>query len=119
MLGESLENYLEAILMLERNGEVRSIDIANYMKVSRPSVNKAVNLLKEKEFISQEAYGSVKLTQAGRDVATAILDRHRNITSFLMQVLDVEETVAEKDACRIEHVLSEETYRNLVAYLNK
>ncbi|MGL5541589.1 MAG: metal-dependent transcriptional regulator [Erysipelotrichaceae bacterium] len=119
MLGESLENYLEAILMLERDGEVRSIDIAHYMHVSRPSVNKAVNLLKKKEFISQEAYGSVQLTAKGRTMAKSILERHHNIKVFLMEVLQVSPDVADKDACRIEHILSQETYEKLVAFTKK
>ncbi len=119
MLGESLENYLEAILVLEKDGAVRSIDLANHLNVSRPSVNKAVNVLKSKDYIEQEAYGSIKLTEAGREVARKILEKHRSITIFLMEALGLDKEVAEKDACRIEHVISQETYEKIMEYVKK
>lgn len=117
MLGESLENYLEAILLLEKNGEVRSIDLANHMKVSRPSVNKAVNALKSKGFISQEAYGSIFFTEEGRSVANTILQKHFTITKFLVESLGLEVGLAEDDACRIEHVISETTYKAMIEFI--
>lgn len=119
MLGESLENYLEAIVLLEKNKEVRSIDLAHYMNVSRPSVNKAVNNLKAKGFITQQAYGTISLTEEGRQLANQILEKHQSITRFLTEALQLPLTIAEEDACRIEHVISNETYEAILQYLHQ
>lgn len=114
LLGESLEDYLETILILSENEKVRSIDVAHMMSVSKPSVNKAMNVLKEKGYIEQQPYGSIYLTEAGREIANKVYDRHKNIKAFLMIVLGVEDETAEKDACRIEHIISEQTFQSMV-----
>ena len=109
-IGESSEDYLETILLLEADGKVRSVDIARHMEVSKPSVNKAMHVLKEKGYIRQETYGAVELTEEGRKVAQAVYERHSTIFSFFSDVLKVSPENAEKDACRVEHVISNETF---------
>ena len=116
LLGESLEDYLECIVMLSENeptGRVRSVDIAKRLNVSKPSVNKAMNILKEKGFIKQEAYSDIELTKAGKEMANMILERHKAICTFLEDVLGVSKENAEHDACKIEHIISEETYNKI------
>ena len=113
LLGESLEDYLECIAMLSENepdGRVRSVDIARHLHVSKPSVNKAMNVLKEKGLIRQEAYSGIELTKAGKEMAAMILNRHNTIHYFLRNVLGVSEENAEHDACKIEHHISEESF---------
>lgn len=112
-LGQSREDYLECLLMLEENGKIRSVDVAKKMNVSKPSVNKAMNVLKEYGYITQENYGDIHLTDNGRVLAESILNRHRTLRGFLLEVLHVDASQAEEDACKIEHVLSEETFRKL------
>ena len=116
LLGESLEDYLECIAMLSENepaGRVRSVDIARHLHVSKPSVNKAMNVLKEKGLIRQEAYSGIELTKAGKEMAAMILNRHNTIHYFLRNVLGVSEENAEHDACKIEHIISEETFEKI------
>lgn len=117
LLGESLEDYLECIIQLSEKGKVRSIDVAKMMQVSKPSVNKAVNVLKEKGYVLQEAYGAIQLTPAGKEMAETIIHRHRTIYKFLTEVLHIKEEVAEKDACKIEHIISEETFKSISNYI--
>lgn len=114
-LGESLEDYLEAIVILSKEGKVRSIDIAKMLDVSKPSVNKAMNVLKEKGFITQESYGDIKLTKAGKEMADQVFDRHQKIRSFLIS-LGISVATAEKDACKIEHIISEETFEKFANF---
>lgn len=117
-LGESSEDYLETILQLEKKGKVRCVDIATALKVTKPSVNKAMNVLKEQEFVTQEIYGDIKLTEKGRSLAQAILHRHKVLTSFLSDILKVSEENAEADACKIEHIISGETFEKIEAMLD-
>ena len=107
---ESAEDYLEKILMLtERNGEVRSIDIATEMGVTKPSVSIAMKNLREKEQITVTDAGYIYLTDAGREIAEMIYERHEMISQGLM-ALGVPEEIALEDACRIEHVISKESF---------
>lgn len=116
---ESGENYLETILNLEqKNGIVRSIDIANTLGYSKPSVSRAMNVLKKAGYIEQEAYGNIQLTDAGRQRASEVYDRHLLITQFLIKILDLNPEIAEQDACRIEHVISQETVIRMRAVLD-
>lgn len=116
---ESGENYLETILNLEqKNGIVRSIDIANTLGYSKPSVSRAMNVLKKAGYIEQEAYGNIRLTAAGRQRASEVYDRHLLITQFLIKILDLNPEIAEQDACRIEHVISPETVIRMRAVLD-
>lgn len=103
---ESGENYLEAILVIkDRKGYVRSIDVANELKVSKPSVSRAMSVLKKEGLIDMEGLNQILLTDEGRKIAETIYERHRVITKFLIS-LGVDEETAAADACRIEHVIS-------------
>ena len=109
-LQESGEMYLETILILSReNGSVRSIDISEHMGYSKPSVSRAVGLLKRDEFITVEKDGRILLTDSGFAIAEKILSRHTLIADMLVR-LGVSRETATADACRIEHVLSDETF---------
>lgn len=114
---ESVEMYLEAILELEsRNIMVRSVDIARFLGVTKPSVNRAMQSLKREGYILQEPYGDISFTKKGRDKAMRIHEMHHIITDFLVNSLGIDTSVAEADACRIEHVISPETICAMKAY---
>ena len=107
---ESAENYLETILVLkERNGTVRSVDIAAEMGFSKPSVSVAMRNLREQECITMRDDGLISLTDKGRSIAESVYERHTLFTQWLVS-LGVDQTIAAQDACRIEHVLSKETF---------
>ena len=111
---ESLEMYLETMYRLESElGKIRCVDIANSLGVSKPSVNKAVNVLKEQGYLTQEVYGNIYLTDEGREIGKTIFSRHKVIMRYLIEVLGVEESIAEEDACKMEHILSEETFNKM------
>lgn len=113
ILQESGENYLETILMLQQqNGSVRSIDIATHMNFTKASVSRAMSILKRENYILMEADGNIILTETGLAKANAVLERHLLLTRFLRENLGVSEETAEKDACRIEHVISPDLYRD-------
>lgn len=116
ILGESLEDYLECLLILEEKGKIRSVDVAGMLHVSKPSVNQAMKALKEKGYIEQEAYKEPHLTEIGRTYAKKILHRHHSLRSFLTDILHVSDATAEEDACKIEHILSEETFDKLCEF---
>ncbi len=113
LLGESLEDYLECMMQLSEHGKVRSIDVAKKLNVSKASVNKAMNVLKEKGYVLQEAYGDIRLTDKGKEMAEIIVHRHCTIQKFLSDILMVSSENAEKDACKIEHIISEETFEKI------
>ena len=108
-LQESGEMYLETILILSQRGAVRSLDVAEYMHFSKPSVSRAVSLLKNGGFIIVDKNGFIELTDAGREVADSIYERHRLLTS-LLTMLGVDEETAAEDACKIEHDISEKSF---------
>ena len=111
---ESGENYLETILVLEnRNGSVRSIDVAEEMRFSKPSVSRAVGILRQAGLITVGEGGYLCLTEEGRRKASAVYDRHCMLRRFLCRCLGVSRDNAEKDACRIEHVICEETFEKI------
>lgn len=111
---ESGENYLETILLLfKRNGSVRSIDIASELEFSKPSVSRAMGILKQSGFIIVENSGNIVLTDKGMERAEEIYERHRVLTHYLITKLGVDKQIAEKDACRIEHVISPETFEKI------
>ena len=117
---ESGENYLETILLLEmRNGTVRAVDIANELGYSKPSVTRAMGVLKKAGLVDQELYGTIQLTEAGRKRANEIYDRHVLIKEFLMTVLSLDSRTAETDACRIEHIVSQTTIDRIRALLQE
>ncbi len=111
--------YLETILLLSQKSEyVRAIDISESMGYSKPSVSRAVGLLKNGGFITVDAHGHIELTQAGIYHANKVLERHKTLKSMLI-ALGVSEETADNDACKIEHILSEETFEAIKRHLNK
>ena len=110
---ESVEDYLETILMLrERNGLVRSIDIARQLDYSKPSISRAMGLLREKNYIVIDREGWITLTDEGYEMARRVYDRHQLLTTWLT-ALGVTPKIAAEDACRIEHDISDETFEKL------
>jgi len=111
---ESGEDYLETILLLHRKtGFVRSVDIAEELNYSKPSISRAMNILKDDGFITVEAGGQILLTEKGRERAESVYERHVVITEFFEGVLGVDHATAAHDACRIEHIISPESYQKL------
>ena len=107
---ESVEDYLETILLLQKKiAHVRSIDIANEMNFTKPSVSVAMKNLREKEYITMDSTGYITLTEAGRRRAEDVLERHTILADILMHI-GVSKETAMADACRIEHDLSEESF---------
>lgn len=117
-LSSAMEDYLEVILELaESEGIVRVTDIAAALNIAKASVTQAISSLKELGMVTQERYGPVQLTPAGRECAVKVRQRHRLLRKFLIEVLGVNPKIAEKDACLMEHVVSPQTMEKLVAYL--
>lgn len=111
---ESGEDYLETILVLQKkNSIVRSIDIAAELGFSKPSVSRAMSILKKSGYIFMDEKGHITFSEEGKKLAENIYERHSNISKFLMEKLGVSEENALKDACRIEHDLSDETYKKI------
>ena len=118
-LQESGEMYLETILILsQRQRFVRSIDVADYMGYSKPSVSRAVSLLKQGEYITMDREGFLYLTDAGREVAEKIYERHTVLTQLLVSI-GVDPAVAEEDACRVEHDISDETFEKIKEHVHR
>lgn len=114
------EDYLEAVYELcGENGAVRSVDVAAKLNVSKASVNKAIGMLKTAGLVKQEYYGDVMLTPEGRAYGESVLERHHMLRKFLVNVLGVESDVAEEEACRMEHAISDSTMRKWVTYLKE
>ena len=116
---ESGEMYLETILILtnERTG-VRSIDVGEYMGFSKPSVSRAIGLLKNGGYILVDDDGFITLTDAGREIAVKMYDRHRILTDFLVSI-GVPEDIATADACKMEHHMSDESFEAFKRHLGK
>jgi DtxR family Mn-dependent transcriptional regulator len=110
---QSLEDYLEMVSFLSDDGEVRVTDIASRLGVSKPSVLTALKSLEEQGLLEHERYRTVTLTPKGTVQASEIRDRHKFLTSFLREILGVSAEVAEEDACKMEHILSEETLKKM------
>ncbi len=116
---ESAENYLETILILwQRKGSVRSIDIANELEFSKPSVSVAMKNLRQGGYIEMDASGEIRLLPPGMEIAQKVLEKHTMLTKFLM-ALGVSEEIATEDACRIEHVISNESFEAMKAHAEK
>ena len=117
-LHESAEMYLETIYVLsQRNANVRSIDIAEHMRYSKPSISRAVGLLKQGGYITVDSDGYIALTVSGLAVAQKIFERHTVVSQLLIRLGVSEETAAE-DACKIEHVISDETFHAVKKYMD-
>ena len=118
-LHESGEMYLETILILKNQNEyVRSIDIAHTMDFSKPSVSRAIKLLKESQLIGVDDKGYIDFTDEGRRIAEKVYGRHQILTEFLVSI-GVSAKQAEEDACRIEHIISDETQQCIQNFLKK
>ena len=118
-LQESGEMYLETILTLTKKGiPFRSIDVCEEMGYSKPSVSRAMGLLKKGEFITVDKSGYIALTEAGREVAEKVFARHTLLTS-LLTTLGVDPETAAEDACKMEHVISDTTFEAIKSYLEK
>lgn len=110
---ESAENYLEAILILEKKkGSVQSVDVANYLGFSKPSVSIAMKKFRENNLVDMSDGNRIKLLPKGREIAERIYERHRVLTSFF-KILGTKEPNATADACRVEHVISSETFGHI------
>ena len=113
----SAEDYLEAILMIQlEKGQVRSIDVAHKLNYSKPSVSRAVNLLRENGYLQMARDGMLELTEAGRRIAETIYERHILLTKWLIS-LGVPEQLAAVDACKLEHDVSGTTFEKLKAHI--
>lgn len=120
VLHKSGEDYLETIYILEeRTGFVRSIDIAIEMGFSKPSVSKAMGLLRTRGYITIGDDGQIKLTKSGLKIAKEVFERHMTLRTFFIDILGVNEVTAEEDACLIEHSISEESYLRLKQFCQK
>jgi Mn-dependent DtxR family transcriptional regulator len=112
-LNESGEMYLETILVLSQTEPiVHAIDVANYLGYSKPAVSRAVALLKKRDYVSVEGDGALVLTAKGKKQAAAVYERHTTIAEFLRN-LGIQKDTADKDACRIEHIISTETFEKI------
>lgn len=110
---ESSEMYLETILILSKSKkEVRSIDVGEYMGYTKPSVSRAMGILKKANFIEMDGNGYISLTEEGRAHAEKIYERHRLLTQYLVEI-GVDEKTASEDACKIEHVISDKTFEKM------
>lgn len=117
-LTKSLEDYLETILILENEkGSARVTSIAKRLNVKKPSVTCALRTLSDKKFVIYNPYKIIKLTDEGRKLAESLLNRHRIITKFFVELLNIPNDVAEEDACKVEHVISEHTFNRLSCFL--
>ena len=119
IIKESAENYLEAILSLKKvKGNVRSIDVANDLGVSKPSVSVAMKNFREEGYIIVDENGFLDLTEKGMEIAQSVYERHLVIAKVLM-ALGVSEDVAYEDSCKIEHCISQESFDKLKEYLKR
>lgn len=117
-LNESVENYLETILILSKNlPAVRSIDVATELNFKKPSVSVAMKNLREKEYITMTTEGYIHLTEAGKKIATMVYEKHTFLSGWL-EDLGVDSKTATEDACRIEHVISNESFEAIKKYVN-
>lgn len=113
---ESGENYLETILILKQEkGGVRSIDVAHALSFTKPSVSRAMSILRQAGHITMDDEGFLELTKSGREIAERIYERHRLLTEYLTAIGVSPETAAQ-DACRMEHVISQETFEKIRAH---
>ena len=116
---KSGEDYLEAILVIRNEkGNVRSLDVAQHLGVTKPSVSRAMKLLREGGFLTMDADKRISLTEAGREAAEQVFEKHRILTDCLV-TMGVDPGIAEKDACRMEHLISAETLEQMKNYVGR
>ncbi len=120
MISKALEEYLKTMYVLKKqNGNIRVTDIANKMQCTKPSVNKALNNLKEEELINYETYGAIELTEKGEDLAKKILEAYDIIYVFFKDVLNLEDDTAKKEAEKVKSSIDDETINKLAKYVHK
>lgn len=121
-IAESGETYLETVLVMKErrsNGLVRAVDVANELKLSKPSVSRGLGLLKEKNLIQIGIAGDIEFTPEGRKLAERVFKRHQYLTVFFKHIAKVPSDVAEADACRVEHVISDKAMKGIIAFLKE
>jgi DtxR family Mn-dependent transcriptional regulator len=119
-LSENLEDYLEAILELQtKNTVARSKDIAKRLNIKRGSVTGMLKKLAKKNFVNYEPYGYVTLTSEGKKIASEITNRHIFLKDFFFRVLKVDEEIADKTACQVEHAMNKQTFKKFRDFLSK
>lgn len=120
MISKSQEDYLKAMYVLKmKNGEIRVTDIAEYMKISKPSVTKAINNMKEISLVNSKTYGKIELTQKGIDIAKKVLEAYDISYVFLKEVLGLTEEKAKKEAEKLKLTMEDETLNSLAKYVHK
>ena len=120
MISKSLEEYLKTMYVLKKqNGNIRVTDVANKMNCTKPSVNKALNNLKEEKLINYETYGTIELTGDGEDLAKKILEAYDIVYVFLKEVLNIEEEQAKTEAEKIKSTITDETINKLAKYVHQ
>ena len=120
MISKALEEYLKTMYVLKvKNGEIRVTDVAYQMNCSKPSVNKAINILKETDLLNYETYGKIELTKAGEDLAKKNLEAYDIIYVFLKDVLDLSEAKAKSEAEKIKLTMEDNTINKLAKYVHK
>ena len=120
MISKSMEEYLKTMYILrQKNGNIRVTDIADKMNCSKPSVNKAINNLKENGLINYELYGSIEFTEDGENLAKKILETYDIVFLFLKDVLNIEPEIAEREAEKIKMSMSDETINKLARYVHQ
>ena len=118
-VGKSAEDYLESMIILkEKNGYIRSVDIATLLGVTKPSVSNAMKRLREEGYIEMNRSGFITVTEKGMEIADKIYTRHKKLTDFFI-ALGVDPEVAEDDACKIEHDISDETFEAICSHIDK
>jgi len=120
MISKSLEEYLKTMYVLKKQNEnIRVTDIANKMNCTKPSVNKAINNLKEEKLINYETYGTIELTEQGENLAKKILETYDIIYVFLKEVLNLDDEIAQNEAEKIKSSISDETINKLAKYVHE
>lgn len=119
VIGKSAEDYLESMIILkEKNGYIRSVDIAGFLGVTKPSVSNAMKRLREEGYIEMNRSGFITVTEKGMEIADKIYTRHKKLTDFFV-ALGVDPDTAEDDACKIEHDLSDTTFEAICSHIDK
>ena len=119
VIGKSAEDYLESMIILkEKNGYIRSVDIAGFLGVTKPSVSNAMKRLREEGYIEMNRSGFITVTEKGMEIADKIYTRHKKLTDFFV-ALGVDPEIAEDDACKIEHDLSDATFDAICSHIDK
>ena len=119
-LSQSMEDYLETVLLLSKlTGEVRISDIAEKLDISNASASEAIELLSNQGYVEKERYKPISLTLKGKKMAQQVFCKHNVLKNFLLHFVGVEEDVAEKDACKLEHIISERTFEKICVILDE